>query len=210
MRAGRRRDRRRSQAYTRTIQARAPPVFRSCIHGNVRECLFPAGHLCENGSRRRKPVTAHGAYMGRMFFSEAPGATIPRDTPMPALYVTEPGAVVRYRTGSLVVTLDEKSALPSGKGTVRQCLIEVEPHHVETIGLVGRVHMTAKATRLCLERGIPLVWMSRNGRLLGRLVPELSRTADLRLRQFRMFEDSDAALALGACSLRPRLQIRLR
>ncbi len=116
---------------------------------------------------------------------------------MPALYVTEPGTVVRYRTGSLIVTRDERAASPNGERNVRQCLIEVEPHHVETIGLVGRAHMTARATRLCLEQGIPVFWMSRYGRLLGRLVPELSRTADLRLRQYRMFEDSSAALALG-------------
>ncbi|MDE0209875.1 MAG: CRISPR-associated endonuclease Cas1 [Boseongicola sp.] len=116
---------------------------------------------------------------------------------MPALYVTEPGAVLRYRTGSLIVTRDEKTAAPGGERTARQCLIEVEPHHVETIGLVGRTHMTTRATRLCLDQGIPVFWMSRNGRLLGRLVPELSRTADLRLRQYRMFEDTDAALALG-------------
>ena len=116
---------------------------------------------------------------------------------MPALYVTEPGAVVRFRTGSLVVTRDVKAEATKGESSVRQRLLEVEPHHVETIGLVGRAHMTARATRLCLDKGIPVFWMSRNGRLLGRLVPELSRTADLRLLQYRLSEDSDAALALG-------------
>ena len=116
---------------------------------------------------------------------------------MPALYVTEPGTVVRYRTGSLVVTRDGNPEAPEGRRGVRQCLLEVEPHHVETIGLVGRAHMTARATRLCLDKGIPVFWMSRNGRLLGRLVPELSRTADLRLLQYRIAEDADAALALG-------------
>ena len=116
---------------------------------------------------------------------------------MPALYVTEPGAVVRFRTGSLIVTRDEKEDAPEGERNIRKCLLEVEPHHVETIALVGRVHMTARATRLCLDKGIPVSWMSRNGRLLGRLVPELSRTADLRLLQYRLFEDADARLALG-------------
>jgi len=116
---------------------------------------------------------------------------------MPALYVTEPGTVVRYRTGSLIVTLDENEDPSDGVRKIRKRLLEVEPHHIETIGLVGRVHMTPKATRLCLDRGIPVFWMKRNGKLLGRLVPELSRTADLRLRQYRLFDDVDAALALG-------------
>ncbi len=116
---------------------------------------------------------------------------------MPVLYVTEPGAVVRCRTGSLIVTRNEKEESPGGVREIRRQLLEVEPHHVETIGLIGRVHITAKANRLCLDQGIPVFWMTRNGKLLGRLIPELSRTADLRLRQYRLFDDADAALVLG-------------
>ena len=95
------------------------------------------------------------------------------------------------------MTLDEKVEGVGGERTTRKLLLEVEPHHVETIGLVGRIHMTARATRCCLEQGIPVFWMRRRGKLLGRLVPELSKTADLRLRQYRLSDDADAALALG-------------
>ena len=116
---------------------------------------------------------------------------------IPALYVTEPGAVIRYRTGSLIVTLDDRSVSTDGSHSNRKLLLEVEPHRVETIGLVGRVHVTARATRLCLEEGIPVFWMKRSGKLLGRLVPELSKTADLRLHQYRMFDESSSALAIG-------------
>ncbi len=116
---------------------------------------------------------------------------------MPTLYVTEPGAVVRRRAGSFIVTLDED---PDGPGPLpertRQ-LIEVEPHRLEAIGLVGRAHITADATRMCLEKGIAVSWFARSGDFLGRLVPELSRTADLRLRQYRLACDEEAATALA-------------
>ncbi len=113
------------------------------------------------------------------------------------LYVTEPGAVVRYKTGSLIVTRDENCVMPQKGKVVRQTLLEIEPHLIETIGLLRRSHITARALRLCFELGIPVFWMKGNGKLLGRLVPELSRTADLRLKQFRLCENHTESLDLG-------------
>ena len=116
---------------------------------------------------------------------------------MPTLYVTEGGSVVRRRAGSLVVTRIED---PDGSGPLperQRVLLETEPHRVEMIGLFGRVHITAAAIRECFEHGIAVSWLSKNGDFLGRLVPELSRTADLRLMQYRMFTDSAAILSLG-------------
>ena len=125
---------------------------------------------------------------------------------MPTLYVTEPGSVVRRRAGSVVVTLDDD---PDGLGSLptdRKELIEVEPHRLEMIGLIGRVHITADATRICLEQGIAVSWFARNGDFLGRLVPELSRTADLRLKQFRMVEDTEAANEIGRSFIDAKLR----
>ncbi len=125
---------------------------------------------------------------------------------MPTLYVTEPGAVVRRRAGSIVVTLDED---PDGPGPLpkgRRRLIEVEPHRLEMIGLMGRAHITADATRLCLEQGIAVSWFTRGGDFLGRLVPELSRTADLRLRQFRLADNPEAALDLARAFIDAKLR----
>lgn len=116
---------------------------------------------------------------------------------MPTLYVTEPGAVVRRRSGSLVVTLDEDVGGSEPARRKRRELLEVEPHRVELIALVGRAHVTSNATRFCLERGIAVAWFRRNGDFIGRLVPELSRTADLRLSQFRIADDERHALPLA-------------
>ena len=74
---------------------------------------------------------------------------------MPTLYVTEPGAVVRRRAGSLIITCEERISSPENRGDDRKSiLLEVEPRRLEMIGLVGRVHMTAEATRMCLDNGI--------------------------------------------------------
>lgn len=117
---------------------------------------------------------------------------------MPTLYVTEPNSVVRRSGGSLIVTLrsdigDDKCSLDGRRRT----LLEVEPHRLELIALIGRVHITSDATRLCVEQGIALAWFKRNGDFIARLVPELSRTADLRLAQFRMADDEETALPLA-------------
>ena len=125
---------------------------------------------------------------------------------MPSLYVTEPGAVVRRRAGSIIVTLDKDPDGPGPLSKRRRELIEVEPHRLEMVGLVGHVHITADVTRLCLERGIAVAWFTRSGDFLGRLVPELSRTADLRLRQFRLADNRAAAINLGRVFIDTKLR----
>ncbi len=115
---------------------------------------------------------------------------------MPTLYVTEPGAVVRRSAGSIVVTIDKDPDGPGSQPERRRRLIEVEPHRLELIALLGRVHITSDATQLCLEQGIAVAWFLANGDFVGRLVPELSRTADLRIAQFRLVENSQQALPL--------------
>jgi CRISPR-associated protein Cas1 len=57
------------------------------------------------------------------------------------------------------------------------------------VGLVGDVHVTADATRLCLEQGIGVAWLTCGGQLQGRLTPPSCRCADLRLRQYAAWHD---------------------
>ena len=125
---------------------------------------------------------------------------------MPTLYVTKPGSVIRRSAGSIVVTRDED---PDGSGPLperRRRLLEVEPHRLELIALVGAAHITSDATKLCLEQGIAVAWFRRNGHFMGRLVPELSRTADLRLAQFRMAEDDLQVLRLARIFISAKLR----
>lgn len=122
---------------------------------------------------------------------------------MPALYVTRPGSVVRMSASSLLVTADTTTA--SG-ATRRETLAQLQPHRVEAIGLVGRSHITAEATRLCLERGIAVSWFARGGRLEGRLVPPLSRTAQLRLEQYALMREPHAVADLCSTFISAKLR----
>lgn len=116
---------------------------------------------------------------------------------MPTLYVTEPRSVVRRSSRSIVVTLDDASGKSAGSSQHRRRLIEVEPHRLDLVALFGRVHITSDATRHCLREGIDLAWFSRNGRLLGRAVSELSRSGEVRLGQYRRADNAVSRLAFA-------------
>ena len=124
---------------------------------------------------------------------------------MTSLYITQAGAVLRSSGESLWVTLDED---PDGKGPLpekRKKLLEVETHRLEMIALCGRVHITSDATRVCLDKGIAVAWMSWSGELQGRLVPSGAKCADLRLMQYRVAIDDVLRLKHAIAVVRAKL-----
>ncbi|MBF0246323.1 MAG: CRISPR-associated endonuclease Cas1, partial [Planctomycetes bacterium] len=125
---------------------------------------------------------------------------------MTPLYVTEAGAVVRQSGESIIITLDED---PDGSGPLpekRRRLLETEMHRLELIALVGRAHITADATRACLDKGIAVVWFSWNGSLQGRMVPAGAKCADLRLLQYAAATDAGGRLARAVSVIRAKLE----
>ncbi len=121
---------------------------------------------------------------------------------MPSLYVTEPGAAVRKSAASLIVTIEDKAKEGMSR---RRTLAEIEPHRLELIGLVGRAHITSDAMHVCLEQGVAVAWFTRGGDFKGRLVPEISRTADLRLAQYRLAHEPEAALSVSRSMIKAKL-----
>lgn len=114
---------------------------------------------------------------------------------MPVLYVVEPGAVLRKSGGSLLVTLDaDADDDPDTKGDARRTLLEVEPHRLESVALVGRTHATREALELCLRERIAVVFLDRSSRVLATLVPPRARLADLALLQLRTHGDPQTRL----------------
>lgn len=113
---------------------------------------------------------------------------------MPVLYVTEPGATVRLSGESLVVTVEEHPDDGHGAGK-RRTVMEVEPHRLEVIVLVGMAHVTSSAMHFCLEKGIGVCWLTRGGEYLGRVVPPIPRSADLRLHQYEAVSEPQGKLA---------------
>lgn len=125
---------------------------------------------------------------------------------MPTLYVTEQGATVRLSGGSLIVTVDDSRPGKEGHCSAsRKILIEVEPHRIEVVTLIGRSHITSDATHLCLEQGICVAWFSWSGQFLGRTVPVLHRCADLRLAQYRAASDLEVRLTRAVAVVEAKL-----
>ena len=79
------------------------------------------------------------------------------------LYVDTIGAVVRRRQSHFVVDRH------TDNGTER--ITSVPTAEVDAVALVGRVHCTMPALRLCLREGIPVVFLSRYGKVKGYLAP---------------------------------------
>jgi CRISPR-associated protein Cas1 len=114
-----------------------------------------------------------------------------------ALYLTEPGSVLRREGETFVVTHDVD---PDGSGPLpeaRRTLLEIEPHKVSWIALLGGVHLTRAAATLTLDRGIPVAWLSASGRFLGRLTPARDGGAEGRLAQYAAATDPERALEVS-------------
>lgn len=116
---------------------------------------------------------------------------------MTALYVTEPGAVVRRSGDTLEVTVDRD---PDGAGPApetRRTLATVQVHHLAWLALLGGAHLTRDAAALLLDRGIPAAFLTRSGRYLGRLTPSRDAGAAGRLAQYAAATDGARSLALS-------------
>ena len=123
---------------------------------------------------------------------------------MPTLYVTEPGATVRRTGGSLIVTVTEKIADSgqngaSQKKTRRRCLVEVEPHRLEMICLVGRCACDSKRGSSLSQTGnCHCLDDAKSETCLGGWSRNCHGQLDLRLLQFRLIETSEESIALGS------------
>ena len=104
---------------------------------------------------------------------------------MSTLYVTEPGARIEKEYHRLLVTKDD------------EVLLRVPLRKITAVVLVGRVGATTPALHALLNNGIPLMLVSRTGKLLGRLRPPTAANLPLRQEQFRRNDDPQFALALG-------------
>jgi len=75
---------------------------------------------------------------------------------------------------------------------------QVRPHSVEEIQCHGAVDVTPSARAAVLARGVPLVFLTLDGRYRGRLDGPRSPTAALQLAQVRWLEDEGRARTLAS------------
>ena len=101
------------------------------------------------------------------------------------LYVETPGASVSARGGAFEVRL---------KGEV---LARVPPEAIESIVLIGNTHITTPAIKEAIAKGIDVVFTSKRGTYLGRVVPAERGNAFLRIRQHQVAESQEGRLRIA-------------
>lgn len=113
---------------------------------------------------------------------------------MSTLYVMENGATVR-KDGDQI-----KIDLPKG-GTLLKMPIE----KLEQLVILGNVTVTAQALKALLQRGIPVVYLTQQGRLLGKLQPFANKNIPLRWHQFAAASSPERRLAISRSIVKGKL-----
>jgi CRISPR-associated protein Cas1 len=104
---------------------------------------------------------------------------------MSALYVTEPGAVIRLSSRTLMIS----------KG--KEKLAQVPILRIDNVLIFGNAQITTQALNVLLDEGIDVTYLTRNGRLRGRLTSATSKNVLLRVAQYERYLDDEYQLQLA-------------
>ncbi len=104
---------------------------------------------------------------------------------MATLYVVEQGARVEKEYHKVVVTKEDET------------IIAVPAIRVSSVVLVGNVGVTTPAVAFLLDQNIPLVYLTRQGKLRGRLVGTTALNVALRQTQYKKMDDGAFALRVS-------------
>ena len=96
---------------------------------------------------------------------------------MANLYLTEQGSVLRKKGERLIVEKDE------------EVLLDVECHKIDAVLIFGNVQFTTQAVHELFQHGIELAILTRTGRLIGQITSPTTKNIELRVEQFKKYED---------------------
>jgi len=96
---------------------------------------------------------------------------------MANLYLTEQGSIVR-KTGDRLIVQKNK-----------EILLEVQCNKIDSVLIFGNVQFTTQALQELFEHGIEMALLTRAGRLIGQLTSPTTKNIELRLDQFRKYQD---------------------
>lgn len=101
------------------------------------------------------------------------------------VFISGPGSVLARRSRRLLIRREDGEP------------VEIPVRETAAVVVIGPVQVTAQALAPLFQRRIPVAFLSRQGRLRGRLAPSLSRQAGLRLAQYGAAGDGQARLRLA-------------
>jgi len=114
------------------------------------------------------------------------------------LYLTEQGSVLRKKGDRLIV---EKE---------KEVLLDVECHKINAVLIFGNVQFTTQAVHELFQHGIELAILTRTGRLIGQITSPMTKNIELRVEQFRKYEDQGFKLALSKSIVRGKIRNSLQ
>ena len=106
---------------------------------------------------------------------------------MAILYLTEQQAWVAREGDCLIVHIPERAE--DGSKTRRERKMTVPLFKIEEVIVLGEITITTPALAALLETKIPVTYLSKYGRYLGHLSPELTKNSLLRLAQHAAHAD---------------------
>lgn len=93
------------------------------------------------------------------------------------IYILTPGSYIHVRNQNIVVELDEEEK------------VSVPAHNIEAIVCFGQNTVSTSLIGFCGEEGISLVFLSENGKFLGRICGPVSGNVLLRKKQYESLND---------------------
>ncbi len=113
---------------------------------------------------------------------------------MANIYITKQRSVLR-KTGDRLLVQKEDAVL-----------LDVPCHTIDAVLIFGNVQFTTQAVHELFEHGIELAILTRHGRLVGQLTSPTTRNIDLRLAQFRRYDQPDFRLELARTITRAKIR----
>ncbi len=104
---------------------------------------------------------------------------------MANLYLTEQGSILRKTGDRLIVQKDS------------EILLDVQCSKIEAILIFGNVQFTTQAVHELFEHGIEMALLTRTGRLLGQITSPATKNIELRVSQFKRYDDAAFRLDLS-------------
>ncbi len=104
---------------------------------------------------------------------------------MSFVYLTDDGLLVRKSGNRFIV------------GREQEELFAIPIEEIEGIVLMGRIQLTSAVMTMCLERDIPLTWLSHEGKFFGRLESAKQSSVDKYYRQVLAIEEKTFTRAIA-------------
>ncbi len=112
---------------------------------------------------------------------------------MANLYITEQNSIIR-KTGDRLRVHKEDTMLA-----------EIKCNKLEAVLIFGNVQFTTQVVHELMEHNIELAVLTRSGRLIGQLTSPTTKNIELRLNQFRCYDDFDFRLAYAKTLMAAKL-----